>query len=181
MADSQELYNRAVHFKGNPSNAGRQNRPGNRKEHFAKMYATKMYLNDAIGRWNHFKTEAGIKSDEGSRILCWSSLYTKHHDGFNCGKHITHIPGYFSYVNVVIFPHYKTLLRTYSAVESQTDQPYKDSPKAVYEYILQLIMKVCITFYAFLNPGEKKSNFWFSLWNSIFFISHFQTNILIIL
>jgi hypothetical protein len=39
------------------------------------------------------------------------------------------------------------------------------------------IMKVCIPFYAFLNPGEKKSDFWFSLWNSIFFISHFQTNI----
>jgi hypothetical protein len=108
--------------KANPSIAGRQNRPGNRKEHFAKRYATKMYLNDAIGRWNHFKTEAGIKSDEGSRILCWSSLYTKHQDGFNCGKHITHIPGYFSYVNVVIFPHYKTLLCTFSAVEIQTDQ-----------------------------------------------------------
>ena len=38
----------------------------------------------------------------------------------------------------------------------------KDSPKQ-YEYILQLIMKVCITFYAFLNPGELKSDFWFSL------------------
>jgi hypothetical protein len=61
--------------KANPSIAGRQNRqnqPGNRKEHFAKRYATKTYLNDATGRWNHFKTEAGIKSDEGSRILCWS-------------------------------------------------------------------------------------------------------------
>ena len=34
-----------------------------------------------------------------------------------CGKHVTHIPGYFSYVNVVIFPHYKTLLCTFSAVE----------------------------------------------------------------
>ena len=39
--------------KANPSIAGRQNRlnqPGNRKEYFAKRYATKMYLNDAIGR-----------------------------------------------------------------------------------------------------------------------------------
>jgi hypothetical protein len=83
-------------------------------------------LNDDIGRWNHFKTEAGIKSDEGSRILCWSRriepVYETRQDGFNCGKHITHIPGYFSYVNVVIFPHYKTLLCTYSAVETQTDQ-----------------------------------------------------------
>ena len=31
------------------------------------------------------------------------------------------------------------------------------------EYILQLMMKVCIKFFAFLNPGEKKSDFWFSL------------------
>jgi hypothetical protein len=30
-----------------------------------------------------------------------------------------------------------------------------------YEYILQLIMKVCITFYAFLNSGEKKVTFGF--------------------
>ena len=39
--------------KANPSIAGRQNRqnqPGIRKEHFAKRYATKMYLNDATGR-----------------------------------------------------------------------------------------------------------------------------------
>jgi hypothetical protein len=35
--------------KANPSIAGRQNQPGNRKEHFAKRYATKMYLNDATG------------------------------------------------------------------------------------------------------------------------------------
>jgi hypothetical protein len=68
--------------KANPSNAGRQKQPGNRTEHFAKRYATKVYLNDAIGRWYHFKTEAGIKSEECSRILCWSSLYTKHQDGF---------------------------------------------------------------------------------------------------
>ena len=78
------------------------------------------------------------------------------------------------------------ILCTYSAVETQTDQQpdetiqcrheplpvyvqpgkqqwshikiLKDSPKQ-YEYILQLIMKVCITFYAFLNPSEKKSDF----------------------
>jgi hypothetical protein len=68
MADSQELEPSTS--KANPSNAGRQNQPGNRKEHFAKRYATKMFLNDAIGQWNHFKTEAGIKSDEDSGILC---------------------------------------------------------------------------------------------------------------
>jgi hypothetical protein len=141
-----------------------------------------------------------------SRILCWSSLYTKHQDGFNCGKHITHIPGYFSYVNVVILPDYKTLLCTYSALEtkrisSQMKQYNADMSHCQYMFSKRKqqwshikillsstnttynfnIMKVCITFYAFLNPGEKKSDFWFSLWNSIFFISHFQTNILIIL
>ena len=39
-----------------------------------------------------------------------------------CGKYITDIPGYFNYVNIVIFRHYKTSLCTYSAVETQTDQ-----------------------------------------------------------
>ena len=43
-----------------------------------------MHRKCSIGQWNNFKTEAGIKSDEGSQILCWSSLYTKHQDGFNC-------------------------------------------------------------------------------------------------
>ena len=140
-----------------------------------------------------------------------------------CGKYITDIPGYFNYVNIVIFRQYKTLLCTYSAVETRTDQQTMQpwaiatlpamqtlfskymfsicsasifsvyvqqgkqwwnhvkilTPKQ-YEYIIQLTMKVCITFYAFLNPGEKKYDFWFLLWNSIF-LSHFQTNLLIIL
>ena len=39
-----------------------------------------------------------------------------------CGKYITDIPGYFNYVNIVIFRHNKTLLCTYRAVETQTDQ-----------------------------------------------------------
>jgi hypothetical protein len=39
-----------------------------------------------------------------------------------CGKYIRDIPGYFNYVNIVIFRHYKTLLCIYSAVETQTDQ-----------------------------------------------------------
>jgi hypothetical protein len=56
-------------------------------------------------------------------------------------KHITFIPGYFSYVNVVIFPHYKTLLCTYSAVETQTDQQPDETiqcryePLPVYSYV----------------------------------------------
>jgi hypothetical protein len=29
-----------------------------------------MHRKCSIGQWNNFKTEAGIKSDEGSQILC---------------------------------------------------------------------------------------------------------------
>jgi hypothetical protein len=29
-------------------------------------------------------------------------LYTKHQNGFNCGKYITDIPGYFNYVNIIL-------------------------------------------------------------------------------
>ncbi|CAB3999188.1 Hypothetical predicted protein [Paramuricea clavata] len=50
--------------RANPSNAGSQNQPGDRKEYFAKRYASKVFVNDAIGRWNDLKTEAGVKSDE---------------------------------------------------------------------------------------------------------------------
>jgi uncharacterized membrane protein YbaN (DUF454 family) len=49
-----------------------------------------------------------------------------------------------------------------------------------YEYIIQLTMKVCITFYAF------QKSWWEKIWLLVFivksiFLSHFQTNLLIIL
>ena len=69
MADSRQLRSSTsraskANPRANPSNAGRQNQPGDRKEYFAKRYASKVFLNDAIGRWNDLKTEAGVKSDE---------------------------------------------------------------------------------------------------------------------
>ena len=40
----------------------------------------------------------------------------------------------FSYANVVIFAHYKTLLCTFSAVETQTDQQPDDANAAIASY-----------------------------------------------
>ena len=68
MSDLQELEPSTSN--ANPSNAGRQSQPGNRKEYFAKRCASKVFLNDAISPWNHSKAEAGIKIEEGPRIFC---------------------------------------------------------------------------------------------------------------
>jgi hypothetical protein len=72
MANSQQLRSSTSRAsKANPSNAGRQNQPGDRKEYFTKRIIREKICiekicieNDAIGRWNDLKTEAGIKSDE---------------------------------------------------------------------------------------------------------------------
>ena len=62
MADSRPSTSRAS--KANPSNPGRRTQQEVRKEYFAKRYASKVFLNNAIGRWNQLKTEAAIETDE---------------------------------------------------------------------------------------------------------------------
>ena len=54
----------------NPSNTGHQNQPASRKEYFAKRYVSRVFLNDAIERWKHLKTQNGVKSEEEFVKFC---------------------------------------------------------------------------------------------------------------